>query len=306
MSIRPQPRPRAGFTLIEALVAVGVLVIALGGIAGLAATITRKSRTPDDLGKATYFAAERMSYFRADLGRAATATSRGSVSGYVAAGGTYYPPPLDARPGVADPNRDPAYHNVAFNKVPTLLVREFLYDATETLDFDALTGERLGERNRKRRNVPGRSFARNEIPATPAMATGADGALHRVGRVVPNPDAAAAPATAAQPDGSIAIPAPRANDHLRGVGFSLADQSIRFVREVWVQPMHPMFPPAALAGGPRFVAAPPYSVVVTVRVFRRNPLVKEFAPVATGPTRGPGYDGGKPPLAELVGCIGLP
>ena len=303
--VRPAAPARPGFTLIEALVAVGVLVVALGGIAGLAATITKKSRTPDDLAKATYFAAERMTYFRADLGRAATATSNGSVSGYVAAGGTYYPPPLDARPGISDPNRDPAYHNVAFNKVPTLLVREFLYDATETLDFDALTGEKLGERNRKRRNVAGERFARNEIPVTPAMVR-SGGVLRRVGRVVPNPETGAAPAPAAQPDGSLAIPAPRANDHLRGTGFSLADQSIRFVREVWAQPMHPMFPPGVLGGGPRFVAAPPYSVVVTVRVFRRNPLVKEYAPIATGPGRGPGYDGGKPPLAELVGCIGLP
>lgn len=303
---RDRTRPvRPGFTLIEALVAALVLVVSLMALGGLVAGVTRKSRTPDDLGRAAWFAAERMSYFRSQLGQRSLGRSDGTVSGFVAAGGTYYPPPPDSR--LLDRNTVQAYHNLAANRRPALLVREYLYD-TPDLGRAVLEGNVSGDMPRRRAWVPNQRFAVNEIPLTPAiLREGAN--TFGVTRVFANPiDEAEPPAPENHPDGTVAIPAPRANDHLRGRTFPMTEPALRFVREVWFQTMHPLFP-AGPAGGvpafaPRFVPSPPYGVVLTVRVFLRNPRVRLYSPVAVDAGTGPGFDPRRP-LAELVGMVGF-
>ncbi|MEB3327817.1 MAG: prepilin-type N-terminal cleavage/methylation domain-containing protein [Candidatus Sericytochromatia bacterium] len=295
--------PRRGFTLIETLVAVGILVVALGAMAGLAANLTRKARTPNDLSKGAWLAAERLNYFRAQHGALGSDLVRGSVSGFVAAGGTYYPPPADVRLTSQDKNRIGAYHNLDFNRRPGLLVREFVYDTAEVAR-SATGGDVDHEAARRRAYVPGRAYAVNEIPTTPSRVGG-----QAVTRVFRNPETSASPpTTVTHPDGTIAIPAPRANDHLR-VGASLAEPALRFVREVWSQPMHPLFPAANAASvpvnAPTFIVAPPYGVAVTVRVYLKDPRVKTLAatPSLDGKS-GPGLDPRKL-LAELVGIVGI-
>jgi Tfp pilus assembly protein PilV len=294
---------RAGFTLIEAMVAVGILVVALGAMAGLAANLTRKARAPNDLGKGAWLATERLNYFRAQHGALGSDLVRGSVSGFVAAGGTYYPPPADVRLASQDKNRIEDYHNLDFNRRPGLLVREYLYDTAEVAR-SAIGGDVDSEAARRRAYVPGQRYAVNEVPTTPSRVGGRE-----VTRVFRNPEtAAAAPADVVHPDGTVAVPAPRANDHLR-VGASLAEPTLRFVREVWAQPMHPLFPAASAgtvpAGAPAFVVSPPYGVAVTVRVYLKDPRVRTLAATASADGKsGPGLDPRKL-LAELVGIVGI-
>jgi hypothetical protein len=289
--------------LIEAMMAVGILVVALGAMAGLAANLTRKSRAPNDLGKGAWLATERLNYFRAQYGTIGSDLVSGGVSGFVAAGGTYYPPPADARLANLDKNRIGAYHNLDFNRRPGLLVREYIYDTAEVAR-SAVGGDVDSEAARRRAYVPGQRYAVNEVPVTPARKGG-----RQVTRVLRNPATTPAPpADVVHPDGTIAIPAPRANDHLR-VGASLAEPTLRFVREVWAQPMHPLFPAAAvgtvLADAPAFVVAPPYGVAVTVRVFLKDPRVRTLAATpSTNGASGPGHDPRKL-LAELVGIVGI-
>jgi hypothetical protein len=290
---------------MEALVASVVLVIPLLALGGVASGVLKKSRTPDDLGRAAWFAAERMNYFRSQLGQQALGGSDGSVSGFVAAGGTYYPPPVDSR--LMDRNTIAAYHNLESNRRPALLVREYLYD-TPQLRQAVIGGNVSGDMAARRAWVPNRRFAVNELPLTPAVVTDGTGTRRAVTRVVPNPtEDAAAPDFTRQPDDTVAIPAPRANDHLRGRSFSMAEPNLRFVREVWFQTMHPLFPPGSAGGvpafAPAFVPSAPYGVVLTVRVFLRNPRVRTYSPIAAG-TSGPGFDPRRP-LAELVGVVGF-
>ncbi|MEB3223230.1 MAG: prepilin-type N-terminal cleavage/methylation domain-containing protein [Candidatus Sericytochromatia bacterium] len=299
----PEARARKGFTLIEAMVAVGILVAALGAMAGVGASLTRKARTPDDVSKGAWLAAERLNYFRSQHGALGSDLVRGSVSGFVAAGGTYYPPPADARLLGQDKNRIAAYHNVDFNRRPALFAREYLYDTAEVAR-SAVGGDVDSETARRRAYVPGQRFAVNEIPTTPSRVAG-----KQVTRVFPNTGHdATVPANVVHPDATLAIPAPRANDHLRE-GASVAEPTLRFVREVWVQPMHPMFPEAPAAGvpanAPAFVVAPPYGVAVTVRVFLKDRKVRNIkaSPNASG-TEGPGHDP-RMVLAELVGIVGI-
>lgn len=302
---------RRGFTVVEILIALVILMVAFVSIAGLAANITRKTRTPNLVDQATFLAVERLTYFRSQVDQPPTQAPTaglggGLVNGYVAAGGTYYPPPLDPRAPDFNSKDFPDFNNDEFNKVPTLLVREYLYDATESMDVDLLGGQGV----RKRRYIPDTTIIRNEIPPTPFQV-----GTNPVTRVFPNPESGAIPANVihadptGNPNPSIAIPAPRANDHLRGVGFFMNDPALRFVREVWVQPMHPNFLPATLVvGAPDFRAAPPYSVVVTVRVYKKEFRVNTYASTnnAATPQIGLGYDPLKTPLAEMFGYVGLP
>lgn len=302
---------RRGFTLVEALIAVSILITGLAAMAGVSVTMTRKARTPDDAGKAAWLATERVNYFRAQGGFKANGDSHGSVSGFVAAGGSYFPPPVDPRQVSKDRNRIAEYHNVAFNRRPTLLVREYLYDTADVARA-ALGDDVTAEAARRRDFVRGQRFAINEIPTTPAIVKLDGAAPFTVVRVVPNPESEKDPPDPEilTDDGTfVAIPAPRANDDLRGPSFGMTNRALRFVREVWVQPMHPLFPAgpagAVAAGAPAFLPTPPYGVAITVRVYLKDPKVVRYtAGTPLNPTEGKGPDP-KRLLAEMVGVVGI-
>lgn len=146
-------------------------------------------------------------------------------------------------------------------------------------------------------------------------------------------------------------PAPRANDGLRGASGVINQMaaSVRYVREVWVQTNHPLGAPftgnpdesvatvainypafytgaagttvitnqilrgaqAGVGAGLSSIKIPNWVVTVTVRVFARDPLIKNIADAATtaktkavGGLSGIGYDPARP-LATAVGYFGV-
>lgn len=226
-------RSRRGFTLIEVLVTTVVMSIAFSALLGMLLGAMRQAKKPNQPAIASKLAAERLAYFRSQ------------PNPYLAAGGTYLPPPRDSRNKTNFNVLDGYFNN--FNAAPTMLVREFLY-APDT---------QAGEASRKYqdREVNGRtaatgttytsmSWALNEVPAT----------LAKWQRVLPNNDLLAAghadlqPNTTgvAGPDGAASYfygVAPRANDRLRGAAFVPVGEpdSLAYVREVWVQTSNPSF-----------------------------------------------------------------
>lgn len=295
---------RRGFTVVEVLVALAVLVVGTAGVTGLVATSMARSGKPGLAEEAAFFAAERLNYFRSQVDLADT--DGGLVNGFVAAGGSYFPPP--SVPGQPDLSADETCNNyqddagTLMNRVPVLFVREYLYESTESKDHD-LT-QLLGQRNQRRRFIEGQTFARNEIPPTPMYLPG----NKRVGLVRPNDESKPTPGAAmGLASGTVAIPMPRANDDLRGVGANLSDRTLRFVREVWVQLNNPMLGDTGTLspGAPAFEIAPPYTAVVTVRVYLKEPRITAYDKITAG-NAGVGYFSNKPPLAEMVGCLAMP
>lgn len=291
---------RRGFTLPEVLIASTILVIALMGVGGMVANLMRKATAPNLAEQATIFASERLAYYR------------GQVRPYQAVGGTYYPPP--ERRDQVDINADPTYHNAGYNRHAVLFVREFLYGQDEGQSgkngaTDPNAGSDSGYYNADRTPAAGLRYGRNEVPPTnPAW-----------DRVVANDDRDLNPVPAPVPPinkpGTLIAYAPRANSEL--VAGSLLGESVKFVREVWVQTNLPYFPagadanfdatlPAALAP-PQIGALPPYTVAVTVRVYPRDRAHRQYTAGefigATGTGRG--YDRSRPPLAEVSGYFGL-
>ena len=146
------------------------------------------------------------------------------------------------------------------------------------------------------------------------------------------------------------MPAPRANEGIR-VPFNQLPASVRYVREVWVQTNHPLGKPflnqndesvrdvaidwpafytgavgtdiidnfikrgdnaVTAASGVATIRMPAWVITVTVRVYARDPLIKNLTDAgAVGRTKGAlaGYDGlgydPTKPLATAVGYFGV-
>lgn len=233
-----------------------------------------------------------------------------------------------------------------WNKTPLLFVREFLFDPSEVQLAQAADHQEGSRLRAKGQSDDTRSAAAsfagqalsvgpNEVPKLPAAFGGVPVRL-----VCPNrgplPDATGGwpdgttvgPATAQQvtdAGGSFwRVPMPRTNPQVPGpdLANNLNHPRLRFVREVWIQLNHPKrgeldpgqgpyAPPPALGAQlvswPPFQAAPPYSVVVTVRVFRKEPTVRHYQVAPPfGPEDGPGYRLGVAPLASISAVVSQP
>jgi type II secretory pathway pseudopilin PulG len=312
---------RSGFTVVEVTMASAILLLALTGVMGGAFAVLRSAGASDLVAQAANLATERLAYFRA------------CPNPFIAVGGTYYPPPANPRMerDHNDPNETTSrtdLHNVV-NEVPVLLVREYLYDTAESryTGADGLDQGRVALfRKHRPRAANQQEELRNVIPPLPnELLVGANRCT--VAGVLPNwgrEGAAAAPQAyelpitrpqmADQQTRWIAfLPAPRANDHLRGDN-AVLDPQVKFVREVWVQSNTPLGAPfvsfgdhlvlnrprtnpayyvgtgttalaagrmdfarvstADLANGQFTVPVPMWTMTVTVRVFRRDPRVR--------------------------------
>jgi hypothetical protein len=235
-------------------------------------------------------------------------------------------------PNVADSRNN--LHNV-MNDEPVLLVREYLYETAESKYLDAATGLDQGRSAlfRKHRQQAATAAAQeslvNVVPAMPAEITvtgnsclvagvypnwGSEGAA----AARPQPRSTNVPVTNQQFTGATAqarwmafLPAPRANDNLRGDNYRL-DPQVKFIREVWVQSNTPLGAPfcslgdqlvldvargypayyggaggptaarvstfkrastADMASGQFTVPVPMWTMTVTIRVYRRNASV---------------------------------
>lgn len=341
---------RDGFTLVEVVIAASVLVIALFGILGMAFHTYRKSDVADEAITASNLASERLAYFRSH------------PNPFKAVGGTFYAPPILRNE--LDLNQDRGtnrtnLHNI-WNQRPVLFVREYLYGLSAGRFKNAATGVDEGATSAKARHaesdpttVAGSQSRRNFVPQTPMDAT--------IDGIFPNWGNAAAPPaneTASQsirldgasPQTFTFVPAPRANDALRGAGGAYAQlpASVRYVREVWVQTNHPLGAPftanpdecvdtvpialpaiytgaassvitsqiirgaqAGVGAGLSSIKIPNWVVTVTVRVFTRDPLIKNLADAnnldrtkTVGGFSGVGYDPSRP-LATAVGYFGV-
>lgn len=249
---------RAGFTLVEVLIAAGIMVIALSGILSLAFNALSHAKAPANVQQALKFAQERLDYFRAQ------------PNPYMAVGGTYFEPPEGGPRNYApDYSQPPAGSdvNIIFNKKPALFLREYLYGVDEHgLGKDA-GGNDAGRTDAQGRSqlsaaegaAGSRKYGINEIPPTPTTvhdaATGKD---LEVSGIVPNrDDSSDFDGTSAYIDygfkvtpaigGPAPTPdyytfAPRANDDVRpAAGGAPFDPAIKFVREVWIQTNNPNF-----------------------------------------------------------------
>jgi type II secretory pathway pseudopilin PulG len=314
---------RSGFTVVEVTMASAILLLALTGVMGGAFAVLRSAGATDLVAQAANLASERLAYFRA------------CPNPFIAVGGTYYPPPINPRmerdhndPNEALSRND--LHNI-MNENPVLLVREYLFDTAESryMGADGLDQGRVALfRKHRPRAANQQEELRNVIPPLPnELLVGTNrctvaGVYPNWGREAataarPAPQAYELPITrpqmADQQTRWIAfLPAPRANDHLRGDN-AVLDPQVKFVREVWVQSNTPLgapfinlgdqlvlgqtrnnptyyggtnVPPAArvadfaristanLANGQFTVPVPMWTMTVTVRVFRREPQVR--------------------------------
>lgn len=342
---------RGGFTLVEVVIAASVLVIALFGILSMAFHTYRKSDVADEAITAANLATERLSYFRSHS------------NPFKAAGGTFYAPPR-ARNEI-DLNQDRGnnrsrLHNI-WNAAPRLFVREYLFATSESRFRNrALNTDEGRDAQRARHAQSDPTVAaeaagrRNYIADTP-MTTAIDGVFPNWG------DTAGPPANEVvnysnRLDGSGAtnytfVPAPRANDDLRGLPLNQVPSAVRYIREVWVQTNSPLGTPynaggdevvsglgltapafylspagtavinnqirrganasAGAGSGVNQIRMPPWVITVTVRVFARDNLVRNFLNNgAVGRARGGtgfeglGYDPERP-LATAVGYFGV-
>jgi Tfp pilus assembly protein PilV len=268
---------RAGFTVLEVVVASSVLVVALLGVMTGSFAVLKNSKSGDLSMQAANLAAERLAYFRA------------CPNPYIAVGGTYYPAPENPRTH-RDYNTPPwadNFHNV-WNNEPQLLVREWLYDSEQVTARSALT-------NANPTNALTRKFAQiapgaliaidtrlNSIPPMRETVPGNNGQTAIVAGVYADwfsnnkgaPNVRARPIFVNAPPGGepdapqvAFVPVPMANEPLRGLT-NVADGSVtgnqlprtvKFVREVWVQTNSPLGRPFGNRGlefvGPNRTAA---------------------------------------------------
>lgn len=271
--------------------------------------------------QAANLAAERLAYFRA------------CPNPYIAVGGTFYPAPENPRTH-RDHNSSQYWntpaplHNV-WNARPILLVREWLYgleQGSARSNSDTLS--------RKFAAVPagGGGNTVNVVPPTPDAVRGpnpGDGLIDVAG-VYPDWFNAGArgpqipqerellvnPGAGGQTVRGAFVPAPMANEELRGVALAALPRQVQFVREVWVQTNHPLGRPFGNAdetfvanrdyrvpaiyadggigrtrlnfgrtltavGGDGGLAmdVPLWVVTVTVRVFLREPTIQSLVDV---------------------------
>ncbi|MDB5100873.1 MAG: hypothetical protein JWM80_5294 [Cyanobacteria bacterium RYN_339] len=309
---------RRGFTLVEVLIAAGIMVIGLTGILSLAMNAVKRSDAPEKVQDAIKYGQERLDYFR------------GQSNPYRAAGGTWYLPPELPDTNNFNDSTTGINCNVVFNTAPALFVREYLYGFNEHRYGNDVAGVDPGRKAADARRtavmtLAARVFAANEIPPTPNTVTVA-GAVKIVKGIVPNPDKALEPtpgnasyiyngfATVNGPSTFYFSYMPRANDKFRATAAGMPlPKEVQFVREVWVQTSLPPFAKAGLTGffpsdgtiastnlsnpgnlngygGLGFsppatqTNLPPYVVAVTVRVFARDAQQSNI--IATDPGAG--------------------